>query len=85
MEEGEFKKRIHENIGVSKRLYIAMKEGVAEACKEHPTEASVIARNPDYWRNLEGMSEYRVILRNNLDAERNQWFAKWFGGERVEG
>ena len=55
-----------------------------DARKEYPTEESVIAKAPEYWAGLEGISEYRTVLRNNVDAERSQWFLKWLGSQNAE-
>jgi len=57
---------------------------VDQARKEYPTEESVIRKAPKYWAGLEGMSEYRTVLRNNVDAERSQWFLKWLGSQNAE-
>ena len=66
VEEGLFKKRIRENIDVSKPLCFAMEDWVDEAKKEFPFAS--------YGDNLLNLEDCRRLLGDRL-----QWFVKWFG------
>jgi hypothetical protein len=78
MNEGEFRKRA-KSVDLIRGETPNWLDWLDEARKEWPTEESVIVKNPKYWADLEGMSQYAIILRNNVDAERDQWFLKWLG------
>jgi hypothetical protein len=88
MGEGELKKRLAEipiqagwgDIDREERKQLIVKT-IDAARIEYPTRESVIAKRPNYWKRLEGLSQYGIILRNEVDDERSQWFLKYFGGE----
>ena len=86
MSEGEFKKLIRENYGVSKPLCFAMEDWVDEAQKDLPKiyidkDGLVSLRDADYDHDIILGQMCREATKNIEEARKSiAKFSKWFGG-----
>jgi hypothetical protein len=79
VEEGLFKKRIRENIDVSKPLCFAMEDWVDEAKKDWDNIERHLHRRSVHKYGYNLTSEWWTKLAEEREKLRQEWFVKWFG------